>query len=358
MAHGSSALSLINRTPSTVSSSGTSACSRTRRRRETRKVLVATGLAGLGISLMPRRGPLVAVAGWQTHDLLVHRDSRPRTGERLPHRSGRVPERPDDPPGHAARLRIGGSGGGPPGEGITMHAGVGIRELPKQPQEPWCLRQRPVDWGDPYAAFVGNVDGSETRYTGYGVYYPPIAAAPSAPVRPSWPPDRLDDEPDRVPDPAWVIPWSSGSTSTSPSRAPARGAHGTVGSCPTQPRSTRSRSSASTPWPGRSRHRCRGRPAQDHLDGGVHRGDRDLRGHGRRSLVGPGDRRLRVATHVRRGPSGACTRNRVASSRRRVHPVLGPIPARKCRWSPGDRVRPARVRPVDPRSRAHHRDVR
>jgi uncharacterized protein YvpB len=32
-------------------------------------------------------------------------------------------------------------------------------------------------WGDPYAAFVGSVDGSESNLSGYGVYYPPIAAA-------------------------------------------------------------------------------------------------------------------------------------------------------------------------------------
>jgi uncharacterized protein YvpB len=34
-----------------------------------------------------------------------------------------------------------------------------------------------VQWGDPYQNFVGNVDGSEPNFTGYGVYDPPIAAA-------------------------------------------------------------------------------------------------------------------------------------------------------------------------------------
>jgi hypothetical protein len=38
---------------------------------------------------------------------------------------------------------------------------------------------RPVRWGDPYQAFVGNVRGSFT-VTGYGVYYPPIVAAAEA----------------------------------------------------------------------------------------------------------------------------------------------------------------------------------
>ena len=32
-------------------------------------------------------------------------------------------------------------------------------------------------WGDPYATFVGDVDGSEPGYSGYGVYDPPVAIA-------------------------------------------------------------------------------------------------------------------------------------------------------------------------------------
>ena len=35
-------------------------------------------------------------------------------------------------------------------------------------------------WGDPYASFVGNVDGSERGLTGYGVYFPPIARVAQA----------------------------------------------------------------------------------------------------------------------------------------------------------------------------------
>jgi uncharacterized protein YvpB len=31
-----------------------------------------------------------------------------------------------------------------------------------------------LHWGDPYTNFVGNVNGSESNLTGYGVYYPPI----------------------------------------------------------------------------------------------------------------------------------------------------------------------------------------
>jgi uncharacterized protein YvpB len=35
----------------------------------------------------------------------------------------------------------------------------------------------PERWGDPYVDFVGDVNGYEPSYTGYGVYYPPILAA-------------------------------------------------------------------------------------------------------------------------------------------------------------------------------------
>jgi uncharacterized protein YvpB len=34
-----------------------------------------------------------------------------------------------------------------------------------------------MHWGDPFATFVGNVNGSEVALTGYGTYYPPIAHA-------------------------------------------------------------------------------------------------------------------------------------------------------------------------------------
>ncbi len=35
----------------------------------------------------------------------------------------------------------------------------------------------PSKWGDPFKDFVGDVNGYEPSFTGYGVYYPPIAAA-------------------------------------------------------------------------------------------------------------------------------------------------------------------------------------
>ena len=38
-------------------------------------------------------------------------------------------------------------------------------------------RARLLTWGDPNAAYVGNPDGSIDRYTGYGVYFAPVARA-------------------------------------------------------------------------------------------------------------------------------------------------------------------------------------
>jgi uncharacterized protein YvpB len=37
-----------------------------------------------------------------------------------------------------------------------------------------------VRWGNPYETFVGNVNGSESNYTGYGTYYPPLVRAARA----------------------------------------------------------------------------------------------------------------------------------------------------------------------------------
>src|SRR5580700_5225848 len=50
--------------------------------------------------------------------------------------------------------------------------------LPQQPQPVQLGADGyPERWGDPYVAFVGDVNGYEPSYTGYGVYYPPIVAA-------------------------------------------------------------------------------------------------------------------------------------------------------------------------------------
>ncbi len=50
--------------------------------------------------------------------------------------------------------------------------------LPQQPQPVQMGADGyPVRWGDPYTGFVGDVNGYEPSFTGYGVYYPPIVAA-------------------------------------------------------------------------------------------------------------------------------------------------------------------------------------
>jgi uncharacterized protein YvpB len=50
--------------------------------------------------------------------------------------------------------------------------------LPQDPRSPELGADGyPVRWGDPYKAFVGDVNGYEPDFTGYGVYYPPIVAA-------------------------------------------------------------------------------------------------------------------------------------------------------------------------------------
>ena len=50
--------------------------------------------------------------------------------------------------------------------------------LPQDPRSPQLGADGdPVRWGDPYEAFVGDVNGYEPDFTGYGVYYPPIVAA-------------------------------------------------------------------------------------------------------------------------------------------------------------------------------------
>jgi uncharacterized protein YvpB len=41
-------------------------------------------------------------------------------------------------------------------------------------------RGRLIAWGDPNSAYVGNPDGSIYRYTGYGVYFAPVARAAAA----------------------------------------------------------------------------------------------------------------------------------------------------------------------------------
>ena len=173
-------------------------------------------------------------------------------------------------------------------------------QLPKQPQRAVVSRGRPVAWGDPYAAFVGNVDGSETNYTGYGVYYPPIAAAAAragatTDARTGWTTSTIELQ-IQLGHPvvvwtnfnfaysgtntwtAWdgrVVPYTTAEHAVTVIgfELPCRHGHGDRRGC---------------------------RSSQDDLHRRVFVGHRDIRRHGRRRLVISGDRRLRGAVHVRR----------------------------------------------------------
>ncbi len=144
---------------------------------KTRKVAVTTGLAGLCVSVIAfAGGPLVAEAALQTltctsvavagggHANVCHMVTAVSLTAPIIHQS-----MPLDCESAALAVAL-------ESKGFPMTQTWVFDELPKQPQEALISRERPVTWGDPYEAFVGNVYGSEANYTGYGVYYPPIAA--------------------------------------------------------------------------------------------------------------------------------------------------------------------------------------
>jgi uncharacterized protein YvpB len=143
---------------------------------KTRKVAVATGLAGLGVSLITfAGGPLVAEAALQTltcssvavggvHENVCHMVTSVSLNAPIIHQS-----MPLDCESAALAVAL-------QAKGFSVTQAWVFAALPKQPQSALVSRERPVTWGDPYEAFVGNVYGSEDKYTGYGVYYPPIAA--------------------------------------------------------------------------------------------------------------------------------------------------------------------------------------
>ncbi|HYA00433.1 MAG TPA: C39 family peptidase [Candidatus Binatia bacterium] len=61
-------------------------------------------------------------------------------------------------------------------KGVAITQDQVVAALPDDPRAAVVSGGRVIHWSDPYAAFVGNVRGSEPNFTGYGVYYPPIAA--------------------------------------------------------------------------------------------------------------------------------------------------------------------------------------
>jgi uncharacterized protein YvpB len=63
-------------------------------------------------------------------------------------------------------------------QNITVPQDRIYASLPQDPRSPQLGADGyPVRWGDPFTAFVGDVNGYEPHFTGYGVYYPPIVTA-------------------------------------------------------------------------------------------------------------------------------------------------------------------------------------
>jgi len=76
----------------------------------------------------------------------------------------------------AAALRMALSFVGVQAGEMTLMALTGYDERPAV----FDAKGRLVEWGDPNAAYVGNPDGHIERYTGYGVYFGPVARAANA----------------------------------------------------------------------------------------------------------------------------------------------------------------------------------
>jgi uncharacterized protein YvpB len=64
-------------------------------------------------------------------------------------------------------------------EGITVTQDDIMALIPVDGR-PTVLDGDGMHWGDPFTAFVGDIDGSEVDNTGYGTYFPTIAAAASS----------------------------------------------------------------------------------------------------------------------------------------------------------------------------------
>jgi uncharacterized protein YvpB len=145
----------------------------------TRKVGVAAGVALLCMSLATAvAGPLVARAGWTPGSTCGLTPQAPPAGRGdctllVRARYLGSPVMKQDMPldcesaALAVALQI---------RHIDLSQNWVFAQLPKDTRTAVLSHGVPVVWDDPYSDFVGNVDGSEPRYTGYGVYDPPIAA--------------------------------------------------------------------------------------------------------------------------------------------------------------------------------------
>jgi len=59
-------------------------------------------------------------------------------------------------------------------QGISLSQDQILNELGADQRPMYVDAQGRVRWGNPYETFVGNVNGSESNYTGFGTYYPPL----------------------------------------------------------------------------------------------------------------------------------------------------------------------------------------
>jgi uncharacterized protein YvpB len=79
--------------------------------------------------------------------------------------------------------------------GISVTQDQLLAKFGDDPRAPVLKNGAPVEWGDPYQSFVGNVNG-DFVVTGYSVYYPPIvnaatAEGAAATGREGWQPSQL-----------------------------------------------------------------------------------------------------------------------------------------------------------------------
>ncbi len=59
-------------------------------------------------------------------------------------------------------------------QGIALSQDQILAELGSDRRAEYVDSSGRVRWGNPYETFVGNVNGSESNFTGYGTYYPPL----------------------------------------------------------------------------------------------------------------------------------------------------------------------------------------
>src|SRR5438128_1948237 len=65
-------------------------------------------------------------------------------------------------------------------QGIALSQDQILSELGADSRPMYVDQAGRVHWGNPYETFVGNVDGNESDYTGFGTYYPPLVRVAKA----------------------------------------------------------------------------------------------------------------------------------------------------------------------------------